>query len=185
MHNLLRIISLILFLFLTALDFAFAAEKDALDWTVWRNLPVSDAGRLMPLDTFARQTIETICGRTHPTLALADTPLDEDPSPPEYAEAQKLFPQGAPHKFIPEELLLSWLVEPEKWQRVPFLKAEHEQLRQEVLNLPLLDGQGRRLRYVSPQQVENCPELGRHGPSCKSGQRPKAISSSPLAWTRA
>jgi ABC-type transport system involved in cytochrome c biogenesis permease subunit len=161
MNKPLRIISLILFLFSAGVGSAFSADKDALDWTVWRNLPVFEGGRLMPLDTFARETVEAICGRTNPTLSLADALPDADADAPEYAEAKKLFPTGGPRKFAPEELLFSWLVEPERWEQVPFLAAENKQLRQEVLNLPLFDKQGRRLRYASLKQVENCPELGR------------------------
>ncbi len=143
-----------------AISPSFSAEKDALDWTAWRNLPVFEGGRIMPLDTFARNTVEAICGRTNPALCLADA-LPGDADAPEYAEAKKLFPGDAPRKFSPEELLFSWLVEPEKWEQTPFLVAEHKQLRQEVLGLPLFDIQGRRLRYASLRQVENSAELGR------------------------
>jgi ABC-type transport system involved in cytochrome c biogenesis permease subunit len=155
------IVSLILFLFSAVVGSAFCAEKDTLDWTAWRNLPVFEGGRIMPLDTFARETVEAICGRANPTLSFADALSDADADAPEYAEAKKLFPNGGPRKFAPEELLFSWLVEPEKWEDVPFLAAENKQLRQEVLKLPLFDKQGRRLRYASLKQVENCPELGR------------------------
>ena len=44
---------------------------------------------------------------------------------------------------------------------IPFLVAQDEQLRQEVLGLPLVDADGRRLRYASPVEVENNAELGR------------------------
>ncbi|MGD0384112.1 MAG: hypothetical protein ABSA77_11360, partial [Thermoguttaceae bacterium] len=161
MNKPLRIISLILFLFSAVVGTAFCAEKDALDWTAWRNLPVFAGGRLMPLDSFARETVEAICGRANPTLSYADALSDADADAPQYAEAKKLFPGGGPRKFAPEELLFTWLVEPEKWKQVPFLAAENKQLRQEVLKVPLFDKQGRRLRYASLKQVENCPELGR------------------------
>lgn len=157
----LRSTLLIFILFFAAGDASFSDEKDALDWAAWRNLPVFEGGRLMPLDTFARAAVEAICGRANPTLSLVDALPDVDTNAPQYAEAKKLFPNDAARKFSSEELLFSWLAEPEKWERVPFLAAEHKQLRREVLNLPLFDNRGRRLRYVSPGQLENCPELGR------------------------
>jgi hypothetical protein len=70
------------------------------------------------------------------------------------AEARTLFPGGQPRKFTAAELLLSWLAEPKKWEHVPFLAAEHKQLREEVLRLPGLDAEGRRLRYISPWKFQ-------------------------------
>ena len=155
------LIPLILLLSLAAVGAIFSVENDALDRTAWRNLPVFEGGRLMPLDTFARRTVETICGRTDPTLSLVDALPGVNVNTAEYAEAKKLFPDGVARKYSPEELLFSWLVEPEKWEQAPFLIAEDEQLREEVLKLPLFDKQWRRLRYASLKQVENCSELGR------------------------
>ena len=72
----------------------------------------------MPLDSFARETVEAICGRADPMLA---------------------FDGGRWREFSAAELLFSWLVEPEKWETVPFLAAEDEELRRDVLGLPLTD----------------------------------------------
>src|SRR3989304_3439007 len=149
------------FLSLASVSAAISAEKGALEWSVWQSLPVFENGRMMPLDTFARKTVEAICGRSNPTQSLDGDQIDVGADSAEYSEAKKLFQDGAPKKFTACELLMSWLVEPEKWEHVPFLVADHKQLRQDVLNLPLFDGQGLRLRYVSLDQVENCPELGR------------------------
>jgi ABC-type transport system involved in cytochrome c biogenesis permease subunit len=140
---------------------SFSADKDALDWTAWRNLPVFKNGRMMPLDSFARNMVEAICGRENPTLFYADAMSGADADAPEFAEAKKMFPNGVPRKFSPGELLFSWLVEPEKWEYVPFLAAENKELRQEALKLPLFDKQGRRLRYASPNQVSECLEFVR------------------------
>ena len=95
------------------------------DWGAWRRLPVLDDGRIMPLDTFARKTVEEICG----------------------GQAPPAVPGGA------AELLLSWLVEPERWEKVPFLPASDPVLRSEWLEVPLRDEAGRPLRCVSPRQV--------------------------------
>ena len=146
-------------LVLAGIQACLSAENDALDWTVWRNLPVFEGGRIMPLDTFARDAVEAVCGRSSPTLGGAEA-LPGDADAAESGTAKELFPDGV-RKFSPAELLFSWLVEPEKWRLTPFLAAEHKQLRQEVLGLPLLDAQGRRLRYASIEEVEDCAELGR------------------------
>ncbi len=133
----------------------FAGGGEKLDWSTWQRIPVLHDGRLKPLDTFARQTVEDICGRENPRLGLAGALPDEQPDSPLLSQARKMFPDGAPRKFTASELLFSWLVEPEKWERVPFLPAIHEQVRKELFDLPLRDRQGNRLKYVSPWQVSH------------------------------
>ena len=81
---------------------ARAEDAGGLDWGPWRRLPVLDGGRIMPLDTFARGTVEKISG----------------------GRAPRLVPSGTA-----AEVLLSWLVEPEKWEDVPFLPAADPALR--------------------------------------------------------
>ena len=76
------------------------AEDDAkLDWGTWQRLPVFVEGRVSPLDTFARETVEAICGRPDPTLAIAGRER-----PPVHCR----------------RVAFSWLAEPEKWERRPF-----------------------------------------------------------------
>ncbi|MGW8256132.1 MAG: cytochrome c biogenesis protein [Thermoguttaceae bacterium] len=140
---------------------ALWAGDDTLDWNKWKSLPVFAGGRLMPLDTFARETVEAICGCVNPTFLPPYADAYTQSTATESAAAKQLFPENEPRKFSCAELLLSWLVEPEKWETVPILAAEHKQLRLEVLKLPLFDAQGQRLRYVSVRDVENCAELGR------------------------
>lgn len=137
---------------------ATAAERgEPLDLDTLRRIPVF-ADRMMPLDTFARRLVQSICGRERPTLGLdgAAEPGEPDAA---LAEARAILPGGAWRRFDPVELLLSWLVEPERWQRIPFLVAEHKQLREEILQLPPRDARGRRLRHVSPSQVEQSRRL--------------------------
>jgi len=117
-----------------------AEQGGDLDWSTWRHMPAFGTGRVVPLDTFARETVEAICGRVDPTLVLGDAP---------------------PRKFTAAELLLSWLAEPEKWEKVSFLEAADAELRKDVLGLPLVDANGGRLRYASPADVENNAALGR------------------------
>ena len=91
----------------------------------------------MPLDTFARETVEAICGQANPTLRGPDTAAD-----------------GPPRQYSAAELSFSWLVEPSKWENVDFLPAADEQFRRN-LDLPLEDANHRRLRCVSPRVVES------------------------------
>ena len=146
-----------------------------LDWSAWRRIPVYHEGRVMPLDTFAREAVEMICDRTRPTLSLKDAiPFDGDESMsaaerqawlekqlnhPIYAKARTLFPEDKPRRFEAVELLFSWLVEPEKWDEVPFLIAEHDELRTKYLGLSTTNAEGKHLRYVSPRQVEEADAL--------------------------
>ncbi len=60
------------------------------------------------------------------------------------------------------EVLLSWLVEPEKWEDVPFLPAADPALR-ELLDAPLRDEAGRRPDGISPRQVQHAVKLLVHG----------------------
>ncbi len=110
---------------------------------------------MMPLDTFANSVVESICGRTKVKLSLDGAGRDgmARPDSPQLAQARALFPGDKPHKFTAAELLFSWLIEPERWEQVPFLHAEHETLRGELLELPL-GGEHGRLKYVSPAQLE-------------------------------
>ena len=130
---------------------AAAADSSAeLDCHAWRQLPVFHRGRIMPLDSYAREAVETVCGRASPRLGPDGTPQGG----PELAAARALFPDGRPRTFTAAEILLSWMVEPEKWENVPFLAAEHEDLRKDLLGLPVFAAAGQRLKYVSPRQVQ-------------------------------
>ena len=97
-----------------------AGGAAALDFNGWEHVPGFADGRVMPLDTFARHAVSAICGRQSPRLALGPALPDEDVSSAEYAPARKLFPGERPRKFSASELLLSWLVEPDAWERVRF-----------------------------------------------------------------
>jgi len=123
---------------------ARAEEPAELDLDIWQHMPSFHQGRMMPVNTFARLMAEEICGRANPRLG---------------AEAQAIFPGGNPRRFTAAELLLSWIVEPQRWERVPFLLAEHEELRSDLLDLPVVSEQGRRLKFVSPRQLESASKF--------------------------
>jgi ABC-type transport system involved in cytochrome c biogenesis permease subunit len=130
--------------FLTTLAFglvgSIAQAGETTDWAAWQHLPVFGDGRIVPMDTFASETVATICGRTAPTLTL---------------------PNSEPRTFAAPELLFCWLAEPKTWENVPFLIADDPELRQDILKLPLSDASGRQLLYATPHEVEDCDALGR------------------------
>ena len=107
----------------------------------WRAIPVLEDGRLMPLDTFARRQVETITNAQAPRLPTGDG--------------------GRLVKWAPDELLLDWLVRPEAWEDVPFLHAEHEELRS-LLDLPVfatVAGESQRLKFAAPSDIADSEAL--------------------------
>jgi ABC-type transport system involved in cytochrome c biogenesis permease subunit len=134
---------------------ASAAQPPApLDLTTLKEVPVFHNGRPMPLDSFARTAVELISNRANPTLDLKANVTAEQYKSPEFAEARRLFPDGQPRKFQAVELLLSWLVEPEKWDAVPFITAKHEDLRK-LLGVPIRNEEGDPIAFVSPNQLQD------------------------------
>src|SRR5205807_2344378 len=67
--------------------------------------------------------------------------------------------KNMPHQFLAAELLYAWTVNPEEWDDKPFLLAEDETLRTDILDVPILGEDGSRLRYVSPRQVRLSPRF--------------------------
>jgi ABC-type transport system involved in cytochrome c biogenesis permease subunit len=107
----------------------------------WREIPVLEDGRIMPLDTFARRMADTVCHAPAPRLATG--------------------PGGALVRWQADELLLDWLARPAAWEEIPFLTAEHEEVRK-LLGLPLFTeaAAGReRLKHAAPADVEDCEPL--------------------------
>jgi ABC-type transport system involved in cytochrome c biogenesis permease subunit len=107
----------------------------------WREIPVLEDGRIMPLDTFARRMADTICHAQSPKLATG--------------------PGGGLVRWQADELLLDWLARPAAWEEIPFLTAEHEEVRS-LLGLPLFvtGPTGKeRLKHAAPADVEDCEKL--------------------------
>ncbi len=148
-------IAAILFLGLPALLHAATAEVDL---SHWKRLPVLHQGRIMPLDTFAREAVEKICHRESPTLKVVDAVPEDELSSEEMSSALEVIPDEEGRKFQAAELLLSWLVEPEKWEHIPFLLAKHEELR-ELLEVPLRNAKGTPLQFVSPAQLDQAEAM--------------------------
>ena len=107
----------------------------------WREIPILEDGRVMPLDTFARRRVEAICHTHAPKLLMPASVSSES--------------AATVVQWHADELLLDWLVRPEAWQEVPFLIAEHEELRK-LLELPIFEESTagrRRLKYAAPADV--------------------------------
>ena len=134
---------------------AQGASAEEIDWSAWKSLPVYHNGRVMPLDTYARLTVEIICARQKPTLGLEGYVPADVMDDPDFAPAISLFDGATSKKFDPAELLLSWLIESDKWDEVPFLAAADGELREDFLDLPATNEAGAHLKYASPSDVEN------------------------------
>ncbi|MBW3599699.1 MAG: cytochrome c biogenesis protein CcsA [Planctomycetes bacterium] len=151
---------------------ATAGERYDLDTAA--EIPVFHNGRAKPLQSFARDAADTVYDRESKIrLSLEGYFEIEDAQQwvrlkdkydgnewdyivaeqlakdPDYKGLLDLFPEGKPQAFGPVELVLSWLIEPEKWERVPFLYAPHAELR-ETLGVEVETG---KLKYVSPREV--------------------------------
>jgi ABC-type transport system involved in cytochrome c biogenesis permease subunit len=132
---------------------ARAEHSGGLDWSAWQRMPVLQDGRIMPLDSFARAQVKKICGDVHPSLGKLGSKTNAEMKSLSPDEIQRLAIQGRPRRFLAAELLYSWTVGPEKWDDVPFLLADDETLRTNVLDVPLRGEDGSRLKFVSPAQV--------------------------------
>lgn len=87
---------------------AWAAEDDLpaprdYNLEALQRLPVHDGGRIKPFDTFAREKAFRITQRSNPRLTLDEQEV----------------------KFTANQLLLSWLMEEEKWFEVRFIRCDH------------------------------------------------------------
>ncbi len=133
---------------------ATTAYGSGLDFLPWQELPSFYRGRVAPLDTFARGTVNTVYGTDRPRLRLYE-PLPGEGELEERLAAEAIFgDRGEVQRFTAAETVFSWLVETDRWEHVPFLQASHDGLRREILDLPLRDAQGR-LTHVSPWQLDS------------------------------
>ena len=108
---------------------AFANNTDAIKY-----LPVQDAGRIKPFDTFARESLQLIYGKQ--TFKKKDA----------------------------VEIVLTWALAPDHWDRVEFVEVRHSGLR-EALKLDKV-----RLHY-SPNELMNNERVGLVIQELKSEQK--------------
>ncbi len=141
---------------------AVRAQADELDFSAWRTLPAFDRGRRMPLESFADVVVREICGRSNPTLDPSDV-LEQSAEGSAAREAcKRVFPDGKPRRFKASELLFAWMMEPEVWEYIPFLTARHEELRKDLLDVPLRGRHGSRLKHVSPARLIEAEAFRHH-----------------------
>jgi ABC-type transport system involved in cytochrome c biogenesis permease subunit len=131
-------------------------------WDAWRSMPVFHGGRLMPLNTYAKLTVERIVGESEPYLVVPEKDRRRMSSGIE-RRVEQLIPEEGRH-FSDVELIFSWMVEPEAWAEIPFLPAADADLRSEVLQLSRDSGisSGGGLEYVSPNQVQMSEKFWTH-----------------------
>ena len=113
-----------------------AEHSGGLDWSAWQRMPVLQDGRIMPLDSFARAQVKKICGDVRPSLGKLGSKTNAEMTSLSQDEIKRLA-AGPAAAFLAAELLYAWTVEPEKWDDVPFLLADDETLRTEILDVPL------------------------------------------------
>jgi ABC-type transport system involved in cytochrome c biogenesis permease subunit len=148
---------------LAAIPFVFrvarAEESGGLDWSAWQRMPVLQDGRIMPMDSFARATVKKICGDAAPRIGRLGTLSEDQLKSLSPAELQKWISENRPRRFLAAELLYAWTVGPQKWADVSFLFAPNEQLRRDVLQVPLIGEDGSLLTHVSPRQASASSKL--------------------------
>lgn len=120
-----------------------------------RQMPVLHDGRIMPFETYCREVVDAICDTTSPELRLQGAIPAAELQSSDYDAARRLFPDPEPRRWDAVELVFSWLTEPQAWEETPFLVAEHDVLREDLLDVPVLDEEGKHLKYVSPRQVRD------------------------------
>jgi ABC-type transport system involved in cytochrome c biogenesis permease subunit len=127
----------------------------------FRYIPVFHKGRIKPIDSYASEILEVIANTTRGEIELdmADYFSAEELASDKLQDVRILFPETDAHEFkrkwTATELVLSWLVEPEKWEHVPFIYATHEDVRSK-LDVKIENGVR---KYVSPAQIRSSSSL--------------------------
>ncbi|MAE72923.1 MAG: cytochrome C biogenesis protein [Bdellovibrionaceae bacterium] len=81
---------------------AFGSPTDSL-----KQLPVQDAGRVKPFDSFARETLQLVYGR-------------------------QTYKSPSGRKQSAHDVVFTWLITPELWQNVPLVQLNHNGLRESM-----------------------------------------------------
>jgi ABC-type transport system involved in cytochrome c biogenesis permease subunit len=139
---------------------------------LWRSLPVYSDGRVQPLDSLARTAMRKVCDEYGGSIKIdmvrdiGISELYKNPANPkdglrsDYKEIESMFEVDEntgllkPRTFKPSELLLSWLVEGEKWNKIPIFKCQNKEFRKK-LELPDEEGSGpKRVSIFSLQDAD-------------------------------
>lgn len=141
-------------------SFAAAAEPDAFDWNVWRNLTVLDNGRHKPFDTLALETARILGNPSN----MADPVTGEKLNPVAMYlnmlfrfEAETLAP--ADHMSASNDYFA--MHKADEWDKAPLLYVGNKQLR-EALGMPAGE------KYISPLKLSEAtfrdPQKGKEVP---------------------
>ncbi|MBQ2621605.1 MAG: cytochrome c biogenesis protein CcsA [Thermoguttaceae bacterium] len=123
------------------------------DYSSLATLPVLDSGRVEPLSTAAIEAVKSICGTDSPRFSLDSAQLTGELSADSAARITRYFTDGGKtKKFSALELYMLWQMEPEVWEHIPFIECKNPDLRR-LLGVPLVDKNGKALKYVSPRQA--------------------------------
>ncbi|MDR0520294.1 MAG: cytochrome c biogenesis protein CcsA [Planctomycetaceae bacterium] len=109
----------------------FFAESGQSAENVWETLPVFHNGRIMPLHTFARQTVREICGTPNPYISR---PAAGVPMPKETAERIRQIIPAEGRIFQADEILLSWFSESQSkaWQFIPIFPVDDSDYAEDI-----------------------------------------------------
>ncbi len=120
-----------------------------------RSIPVFHQGRIKPFDSYANQMLEQVCNTTKGYVTL-----DMELYFPQGYDSEEL--QGVAHlfpdpeiKWTAQEIVLSWITEPERWEHVPFIYAAHNDVRK-IIGVPVAD---LTYKYVSPAELKSSASL--------------------------
>ena len=123
------------------------------DYSSLATLPVLDSGRVEPLSTAAIEAVKSICGSDSPRFSLDSAQLTGELSAESAARITRYFTDGGKtRKFSALELYMLWQMEPEVWEHIPFIECKNPDLRR-LLGVPLVDKNGKALKFVSPRQA--------------------------------
>src|SRR4051812_13855347 len=102
-----RLRALLVFLFFAANGSAIAAENTALDFKQFGLLAIQDAGRRKPVDTFARESLIRISGRS-------------------------TYTDRNGRRWQPNDFVLSAVLETHDWQNEPMILISLGKLKQQL-----------------------------------------------------
>lgn len=138
---------------------AAEATPQEVDLARLRTVASFHHGRVMPLDTLAKVAVESVCdGGTSVKLGLQGYYEPAELKSSRLAPALKIFPAGEPRRMAAVEVLLSWLVETEKWEDVPFIACAHNDIHG-VLGLKSKTITGLHRKHVTPRTIAESEEL--------------------------
>ena len=128
-------------------------QADEITLDEFREIPVFHQGRIKPFDSYAKEMLEQVCNTTKGYIKL-DMQLYFPQGYEENKDIAHLFPETEV-KWTATEIVLSWMTEPERWEKVPFIYAAHNDVR-EIIGVQVAD---LTFKYVSPAELKESESL--------------------------